>query len=308
MNPVSSDLFGGKESGNITIDMRPAQPVYSVSLKTDKVDADKFISSVSSLKETLHGVLAANVNGTFSSNSAEAISRSLNGHMELNLTSGKLMNLDLLHESAELGKFLNTSIAKTGAAKTGAAKTTTFTNLTQLSGTFNVQDGVATTSDVKAAIDGGALAASGQINLAGQSLNLHVMVVLNKTSSQQAGGTQIGGIMNTALANDQKELVLPVILTGTFEHPQVAPDLQQIAQMKQQNRLPTASKPNEFTSSMLEGLSASKSTHQSNGAEPSGGPRGTLSAHNIKRHPARQISVVSAEKRERPSPTPTPKE
>jgi hypothetical protein len=235
--------------------------------------------------------------------------------MELNLTNAKLMNLDLQHELADVGKFVNTSAAKPGAtkaraAKPGAAKTTTFTNLAQLSGTFNVQDGVATTSDLKAAIDGGALAANGQFNLAGQSLNVHVMVVLNKTLSQQVGGTKIGGLMNTALANEQKELVLPVILTGTFEHPQVAPDLQQIAQMKKQNRLPTVSKPNEFNSSMLEGLSASKSTSQpgSNGTEPSGGPRGTLTAHNMKRHPARQISVANAEKRVRPSPTPTPKE
>jgi uncharacterized protein involved in outer membrane biogenesis len=315
MNSVSSDLFGGKQSGNITIDMRPAQPVYSVSLKTDKVDAAKFISSVSTLKETLHGLLAGNVNGTFSSNSAEAIARSLNGHMELNLNNGKLMNLDLQHELAEVGKFVNTSTAKPGAAKPrgakpGAAKPGNFTNLTQLSGTFNVQDGVATTSDLKATIEGGALTANGQINLAGQALNLHVIVVLNKTLSQQVGGTQIGGIMNTALANDQKELVLPVILTGAFERPQVAPDLQQIAHMKQQNRLPTASKPNEFNSSMLEGLSAGKSTNPpgGNGTEPSGGPRGTLTAHNMKRHPARQISVVNAEKRVRPSPTPTPKE
>jgi uncharacterized protein involved in outer membrane biogenesis len=305
VNPVSADIFGGKQSGNIVIDMRPAQPVYSVSLKTEKVDADKFISSVSSWKDTLHGLLAANVNGTFSSNSAEAIARSLNGDLQLNVSNGKLMNLDLLHELAEVGKFVSPP-----AAKPGAAKRTTFTSLTQLSGAFNVLDGVARTSDLKAAIDGGSLAANGQVNFAGQSLNLHVMVVLNKTLSQQVGGAQIGGIMNTALLNDQKELVLPVILTGSFEHLQVAPDLQQIAQMKAQNRLPTTAKPNEFNSSILEGLSASKSPSQPgvNGTEPSSRPHGTLTAHNMKRQPARLTSVVGAEKRARPSPTPTPKE
>jgi uncharacterized protein involved in outer membrane biogenesis len=300
INPISADLFGGKQSGNITVDMRPAQPVYTVSLKTDKVDANRLISSVSSLKETLNGSLTANVTGTFSSNSAEAIARSFNGDLELNLSNGKLMNLDLLHELGEQGKFV----------RPAAAKTRNFTNSTQLSGNFTVIDGVARTSDLKATIDGGAIAANGQLNLAGASLNLHVMVILNKTLSQQVGGTQIGGIMNTALANDQKELVLPVIVTGTFEHPQVAPDLKQVADMKAKNLLPTTSKPSEFTSSMLVEAPATKATNQpgTKGTEKKSGPHGTLAAHNRKRRPARQTSVAGAEKRVRASSNPTTKQ
>jgi uncharacterized protein involved in outer membrane biogenesis len=309
LNPIAADVFGGKESGSITIDMRPAQPVYSVSLKIDKAGANKLISSVSSLKEVLHGLLAAKVNVTFSSNSAAAIARSLNGDIELNLSDGKLMNLDLLHELAQVDKFVSPA-AKPGTTKPGAANSTTFTNLTQVSGNLNILDGVARTTDLKATVDGGTLAANGQVNFAGQSLNLHVMVVLNKTLSQQVGGAQIGGIMNTALINDQKELVLPVVLTGSFDHLQVAPDLEEIAQMKAQNRLPTAGKPNEFTSSMLEGLAAGKSTNQPGIArsKPSRRPRGTLTAHNTKRRPARQISVADAKKRDHSSSAPAPKQ
>jgi hypothetical protein len=42
----------------------------------------------------------------------------------------------------------------------------------------------------------------------------------------------VGGYLNTALANKNGELVLPVIVTGTTNHPKVAPDIQQIAKMK----------------------------------------------------------------------------
>src|SRR5262249_54175438 len=103
-----------------------------------------------------------------------------------------------------------------------------------------------------------------------------------------------------ALINDQKELVLPIVLTGSFDHLQVVPDLQEIAQMKAQNRLPTAGKPNEFTSSMLEGLAAGKSTNQPGVArsKTSRRPRGTQAAHNPKRRPARQVSVADAKKHE----------
>jgi AsmA protein len=106
MNPVTADLYNGKENGSITIDMRPVQPVYTVNLKTEKVDANKLISSVSDLKQTLYGLLSSNVNASFSSTSAESIARSLNGSMALNLTNGKLMNLDLLHELSTVGKFV----------------------------------------------------------------------------------------------------------------------------------------------------------------------------------------------------------
>jgi uncharacterized protein involved in outer membrane biogenesis len=241
LNPVSADLYGGKESGSISIDTRPAQPVYNVNLKTDKVDANKLLSSVSSVKQTLFGLLAANVNGTFSSTSAEAITRGLNGNLALNLTNGRLMKLDLLHELANIGKFVG--------GLPGMPQG--FTNLVQLSGNFDVKNGMAQTNNLKAVIDGGTLAATGLVNLADQSLNLHVTAILNKAMSQQVGGSQIGGFMNTALANNQGELVLPVILTGTFQHPQVAPDIQQIAQMRLQNLLPTSKNPAALTSGIL---------------------------------------------------------
>jgi hypothetical protein len=241
LNPVTSDIYNGKETGSITIDMRPAQPVYTVNLKTDKVDANKLISSVSDLKQTLYGILASNVNASFSSSSADAIARSLNGTLALNLTNGKLMKLDLLHELAAINKFTGNALP----APQG------FTNLVSLVGNFDVKNGVAQTNNLKAVIDGGTLAAAGTANLANQSLNMKVTAVLNKALSQSVGGSQIGGFMNTALANNQGELVLPVIVTGTFQHPQVAPDLEQIAQMKLHNLLPSTKNPAELTTGIL---------------------------------------------------------
>jgi AsmA protein len=241
LNPVTADLYGGKENGNISIDTRPAQPVYNVNLKTDKVDANKLISSVSSVKQVLYGILTSNVNASFSSTSAEAIARGLNGNVALNLANGKLMNVDLLHELASVGKFLG--------GLPGAPKN--FTDLMQLSGNFDIKNGIAQTNNLKAVIDGGTLAAAGLVNLADQSLNMHLTAVLGKALSQQVGGSQIGGFMNTALANNQGELVLPVIVTGSFQHPQIAPDVQQIAQMKLKNLLPTSKDPGALTSGIL---------------------------------------------------------
>ncbi len=60
--------------------------------------------------------------------------------------------------------------------------------------------------------------------------------------------------MNTALANNKGELVIPVIVTGTFTRPVFAPDVQKIAQMKMQHLLPSTSNPGALTSGILGSL------------------------------------------------------
>jgi uncharacterized protein involved in outer membrane biogenesis len=302
MNPVTADVYGGKETGAITIDMRPAQPVYNVNLKTDKVDANKLISSVSDVKQTIYGLLASNVNASFSSSSATSIARSLNGNMAINLTNGKLMHLDLLHELASVGKFMGNGF--------GAPKG--FTDLVQLTGNFDVKNGLAQTNNLKAVIDGGTMAAAGLINLADQSLNLHVTAVLNKAISQQVGGTQVGGFMNTALANNQGELVLPVIVTGTFQHPQVAPDVQQIAKMKLDNLLPNSKNPGQLTTGILGAVLGNKN-HNGNApgtSQQKGGIGGILDAIGGKQQQQNQQQpaspAVGSNQGQQPQATPTP--
>jgi hypothetical protein len=241
-------------------------------MKTDKVDANKLVSSVSDLKQTLYGLLSSNVNASFSSSSANSIARSLNGQLAIDLSNGKLMNVDLLHELAAAGKFLGSS----GIPNVSRG----FTNVAQLSGNFDVKNGVAQTNNLKATIDGGTMAAAGLINLADQTMNLHVTAVLNKVLSQQVGGTQIGGFMNTALANNQGELVIPVILTGNFQHPSVTPDLQQIAQMKLKNLLPTSKNPGQLTTGILGQILGGHNHANQNGTaqQPQGGLSGIVGA------------------------------
>jgi hypothetical protein len=125
-------------------------------------------------------------------------------------------------------------------------------------------------------IDGGTLAAAGLVNLADQTLNLRVTTVLNKALSQQVGGTQVGGYMNTALANNQGELVMPVIITGTFQHPRVAPDVQQIAQMKLKNMLPNTRNPAELTTGILGAVLGQKNQGGAAGQPANGQPKGGI--------------------------------
>jgi hypothetical protein len=207
------------------------------------VDANKLMSSVTSVKDTLYGLLSANTNASFRAASGTTFAQSLNGKLALDLSNGRIAKVDLLNELASIGKFMNASSSSNAQQP--------FTALTKLTGTFNVVNGIAQTNDLRAVIPGANLAANGSVNLATNALNMHVTAVLAKDFSQKVGGNNIGGFMQTALANKNGELVMPVIVTGTFDHPQFAPDVQQIAQMKLQNLVPSFGNPGNLSSGIL---------------------------------------------------------
>jgi len=191
--------------------------------------------------------MATNANLNFASDNDSAdIARSLNGTAALGLNNGKIMGMDIPYELAAAGKFLAPGQTKRD-----------FTNITKVTGNMNIQNGVAQTNDFKAFIDDGTIAAQGAANLADQTLNMHVMAVLSKEFSQRVGGTNVGGYLQTALANKNGELVIPVIVTGTFQNPHFVPDLQKIAQMKLDNLVPTLSNPGAL-GSILGGVMGNK--------------------------------------------------
>ena len=227
LNPLTSQIYGGQGAGSIAIDTRPATTTYAVNAKLTGVDANKLLSSLSTVKDTIYGTLAATPNVTFATPPSGDIVPTLNGTLGLNLTNGKLTKIDLVNELSKIGKFSG-----------GGAKG--YTAISQMTGTLNLHNGVAQTNDLKAVLDVGNMAATGTMNLVNQGLNLHVTAVLNKGFSQSVGGTGVGGYLNTALANKNGELVLPILVTGTTSHPIVAPDIEKLAQMKLQNLLPTA--------------------------------------------------------------------
>jgi hypothetical protein len=205
------------------------------------VDGNKLLSSVSSVKDTLYGLLAANANARFSVGGTSNFAQSLNGQLSLDLSDGRLAKVDLLNQLASIGKFLGYS----------PASKQPFTDVTKLTGTLNVVNGLAQTNDLRAVIPGANLAAKGTANLATNALNMHVTAVLSKDFSQKVGGTSVGGFMQTALANNKGELVMPVLVTGTLDQPKFAPDLEEVARMKLLNLLPSFGNPGNLSSGIL---------------------------------------------------------
>ena len=265
--PVTANVAAGQSNGNITVDTRGPQTQIAVNMAVQKVDANKLLSSVSSVKDTLFGLLTSNLQGQFHTvNSGQDIAKTLNGKVSLNLTDGKLAHVDLLQQLSQVAGFQSLGRAATGA-----------TELQKLTGDFNIQNGVANTSNLRADLGVGTVAAAGLMSLVDNSVNMKVTAVLNKAYSQQVGGNNIGGYMQTALANNRGELVLPVLVTGTLQNPKIAPDLQTIAQMKLQNLVPTLSNPGAL-GGIVSGIMGGNKNQQGNGNQqsPLGGILGAL--------------------------------
>ncbi len=243
LSPVSTDIFGGKENGTLALDLRPATTLCSVKAKFAGVDTNALLSAVSSAKNTLYGSLAADTNLRFALLPSTELPQTLNGTVAFNVTNGQLKNVNILNELAKVGKFLGNTPAQAGSG----------TALRKFAGTLNITNGVAATNNLTAALDAGSLAATGSMNLVSQALDMHMNAVLASSTSQSVGGKGVGGYLNTALANNKGELVIPVVVTGTMAHPTFTPDMQALAKMKLGNLLPSVSDPSKLTSAFTSG-------------------------------------------------------
>lgn len=243
LSPLTTDIFGGKESGTLSLDVRPAHPLCALNAKFAGVDTNALLSAVSSAKNTLYGSLAADTNLRFALVSSNDLAQTLNGTLGFNVTNGQLKNVNILNELSKVGKFLGSAPAQAG----------TGTTLRKFAGTLNVVNGVASSNNLTAVLDSGSLAANGTMNLVNQGLDMHMTAALGNSTSQAVGGTHVGGFLNTALANNKGELVIPVLVTGTMAHPTFMPDTQALAKMKLNNLLPSVGDPSKLASGILGG-------------------------------------------------------
>jgi len=173
--------------------------------------------------------------GPIKSITANEIIKTLNGTVNLNLNNLKYSGADILQQLGSIGGFLNQ--ASTSRAAPG------ITNISKMTGDILVKNGIAETNNLQAQLDVGSIALAGTANLLDQALNMRATAALSQAFSQKVGGNSISGFMNTALANQQGQLVIPCLVTGTLSNPKFTPDVQQVAQMKLKGLMPDANNP-----------------------------------------------------------------
>ena len=113
--------------------------------------------------------------------------------------------------------------------------------------------GVARTDDLKAQMALGEVSATGTGDLSSEALNVKLLAVLSKAFTDKVGGGRIGGYMRTAFANTAGEMVIPVVVTGTFKQPRFAPDTRAIVEMQKQRLVP-GFQPGQKPSDTIKGI------------------------------------------------------
>src|SRR5207244_3229714 len=153
--------------------------------------------------------LDVHASGPFRTISSNEIMKALNGTLNLNFNNVKYSGADINHKLASIAGFLN----KSNGSSLG------FTNISRLTGNVLVKNGIAQTNNLQALLDLGNPGVAGTANLVTQELNLHATAVLSKDFTQKIGGNSVGGFMQTELASNQGELVIPASIPGTFSNP-----------------------------------------------------------------------------------------
>jgi len=224
LDPLSGGVYGGRMTGLATVEMKADPPVFNFKMHLDRIEAEQLLSATTPLRNVVSGPLSADTNLQFAPKPGEDFARTMNGTIQLQLTQGKLLPLNLLKEISALGKFMKT----VGASENG-------TPFMALNGRLNINNGRAETQDLRLELDRAAALITGTFHLVDQTLDLRLLTTLNKQFSEEVGGTKIGGYLSAAMASPKGELLLPSLVKGTFSKPVFAPDAVAIGKMKLTN-------------------------------------------------------------------------
>jgi len=175
--------------------------------------------------------LDIHASGPVQSVRSSEVLRLLNGNANMNLSNVRIAGLDVEHELSSIGGFKK-SVPNRGG-----------TNIERLTGRFVITNGTAQTNDLRAVLNVGNVAAAGTANLSSQALNFRATAVLSKEASKEAGGGSLAGAFKPVMENSHGELVIPGLITGTFENPKFEPDMQQFSLMKLKGIVPTSDNP-----------------------------------------------------------------
>jgi uncharacterized protein involved in outer membrane biogenesis len=230
--------------------------------------------------------------GPVKSLSKAEIIRALNGSVNLNFNNVKYSGANLSQQLGSIAGFLNGN--STAQSSQGV------TDILKMTGDIIIRNGIAQTNNLQAQLDIGTIGGVGTANLENEALNMRVTAVLSQASSQKVGGQSIGGFMKTALANNQGQLVIPALVTGTFSNPRFAPDVQQLAQMKFKGLIPNMDNPASVAGTLQNFLGGSKA--------PAQGQQQPQAEPQQQDNPLQQVmGLFGKKKQQKPQPNQPPK-
>src|SRR5713101_3684973 len=244
--------YGGQVSGQLIVDASRGEPIYALTSDLVGVRALPLLQSAADF-DKLDGKLQAKIGVRSSGNSQRAIMSNLGGTVFANFQDGAIRGLNVARMIRSL-----TSGTLSGWQKAKEEAT----DLSQLSASFRVERGQATTSDLNLIGPLVKMTGAGTVDLAAKSLALRVEPKLVMTTEGQGrAGAPVG-------------LGIPVVIDGPWSEPRIYPDMAGVldnpdaayAKLKEMGKGLFA--PGGGLSSALSGLGGSGGTGSGDSGQP----------------------------------------
>jgi AsmA protein len=195
--------YGGEASGEMIVDATTTNPTYAMHCDLAGVRALPLLQNLAGF-DKLDGKLQAKIGGRSTGASQRAIMANLNGSAFVNFRDGAIRGLNV----ARMIRSLTTS-PLSGWQETRDEQT----DLTQLSASFKIDRGQATTSDLNLVGPLVRVTGGGMVDIGNKSLALRVEPKLVMTTEGQGRTSEPVG------------LGIPVAIDGPWDSPRIYPDM-----------------------------------------------------------------------------------
>ncbi len=216
VEPLKIDLYGGNLNLNGNMNVSQNVPRSTVKLQLKNVQAGPLLRDQSE-KDFLEGTTNAAGNLSFSGDDAETVKKTLNGNGDLRFANGAIKGIDLV----AMIQNIRAAFGKGQAIPAGSQ-----TDFTELSVPFTINNGVVETSQTKLESHVLDTLVVGKADLVSENLNFRVEPNLVRKLGRQQ--------------DEQKEysnVMVPVLVSGTFSEPKFAPDLESVAKQQVQQQI-----------------------------------------------------------------------
>ncbi len=216
LDPLKLDLYQGNLAGSGTINVQKAEPATQVQVKLNGVQAGPLIKDVMA-KDLIEGILNAAINLDVKGDAPATIRRTLDGQGNVRFNDGAIVGIDL----ASMVRNVQASFGLAG--QTAQKPRTDFSEL-QLP--FTITKGVFRTDASRLASPLMRVQAAGSADLDKEMLDFRVEPKFVATIKGQGDTKQRSGIM------------VPVLVSGSFEAPRFTPDLKALVEQQFDQALP----------------------------------------------------------------------
>jgi uncharacterized protein involved in outer membrane biogenesis len=222
-------VFSGTLDGNARATLG-AEPAFNVGLNLHGIDLQQaLVSQKSKAADTVRGQLTGTVRVAGRGTTFDKIKPTLSGNGQMSVANAKLIGVNVGAEAMRKVQGLpgiDTLITPSIVARHPALFNSPNTNLTELGLTFTIQGPKIISHDIKAATADYSALADGWFDL-DKRIDMKARLLLSTELSRELMSEKKNVVY---LANEQKQVDIPVQISGQLPKPSVQPDIQYLAQ------------------------------------------------------------------------------